>query len=113
MAPVELFMEAIFVLIEFQRRRRAPVSLGREVDDEAWQCELPRVKNEHATRLHSFAFAGGLVSLEVFGVDVLELQGDATPHHADAIDGVDQCVGLTLEDVARGVLDHGCAPLIQ
>ena len=89
------------------------MALGREVDDEARQGELPRLKHEHAARLHGFTLAGGLVSLEVIGVDVLELQGDATPHHADAIDGVDQCVGLTLEDVARGVLDHGCAPLIQ
>jgi hypothetical protein len=50
-----------------------PVALGWEVDDEARQGELPRIKNEHAARLHGFALASSFVSLEVFGVNILEL----------------------------------------
>ena len=45
-------------------------------------------------------------SLKVLGERFLELQCDAAPHDTNAIDRVDQRVGIRFEDVPSSVLDH-------
>ena len=89
-----------------------PVALGGEVDDEARCGQLAHLVHEHAAGLHLFALAGRLVGLEVLGPGVLELQGDATAHDAHAVDGVDDSVGIVLQDVAAGQFDH-CGLLVS
>jgi hypothetical protein len=85
----------------------SPVTLGREIDDERGRREPARLKHEHPTWLDFVPPARQLVRLEVRRKTLLELERDAPPHYADAVDGVDERIGLFDQDVARLVLDHG------
>mmetsp|Transcript_43971 Transcript_43971/g.77548 ORF Transcript_43971/g.77548 Transcript_43971/m.77548 type:complete len:329 (-) Transcript_43971:1069-2055(-) len=89
-----------------------PVPLGGKVDDEAGCGQLAHLVHEHAAGLHLFALAGRLIGLEVLGPGDLELQRDATAHDAHAVDGVDDRVGIVLQDVAAGQFDH-CGLLVS
>jgi hypothetical protein len=81
----------------------APVAFGRKVDDEAQCCELSRLKNEHATRLHVFALAGSLIFIGYF-----RLRGYALPLMRLEPDGgrVFNCGTSFLDILARYELDR-------
>jgi hypothetical protein len=84
----------------------APVTLRREVDHPAGGRELAGLDDQHPTRLHLVALARLLIDAEVLGVRALELGGDTSTHDADAVHGVHQRLGVGLQDVASGNLDH-------
>ena len=83
------------------------MTLGREVDDIARPGKLVGIEYEHAPRLHLAPLAGGRIGLKICREGILELQGDTPTHHADAVDRVDQCLGLRFQDVSLNKLDHG------
>ena len=94
----------------FKSALATPVPLGREVDDVAGGNHRTRLEDEHTPRPHRGALAPGGVCLEVLGKRALELKRDPAPHHADAVDGVDQGLRRLREDVASLVRDHGTTP---
>ena len=56
-----------------------------------------RVSNTNILPRPNFpACAGGFISFEILREIVLELQRDATPHDADAVDRVDECLHVSL-----------------
>src|SRR5208282_3404808 len=65
-----------------------PVALGRKVDDHLRVRKGVSVKNEHPTWLDFITAASGLVSSEVVGKRLLELQSYALTHHANCVDGI-------------------------
>jgi len=58
-------------------------------------------EHEHPTGLHCLSRTGGLVGLEVLWESLLELQRDASAHDADAIDRVDERLGVRLKGCLR------------
>ena len=95
------------------RAARAPVPLGGEVEDPAGRLE-PGGEDEDAAGPDAALCAGVAVGEEGGGVAPLELQGEAAAHDADAVDGIDDGLGLLGEDVAGGETDrHGGAPWLQ
>ena len=84
----------------------APMPLGREVDDVARIGELPRLEHEHAAGLDLATRAGVGVDAEVLGERLLELKRDPAPHDADAVDRVDQGLGIFGKDVAGCEANH-------
>jgi hypothetical protein len=73
-----------------------PVALGGEVDD------VPRIQqvrwdDKHPARPHLIRPAGPLVEPEVFGIGLLELQGDTLTHDADTVHRVHQSFGVALK----------------
>lgn len=51
-------------------------------------------------------FAGAPIELIVSGKCLLELKGDALPHHTCRIDGVDERVDVGVQDVPLRQLNH-------
>jgi hypothetical protein len=84
----------------------APVPLGGEVDDVAWE-KIPGLEDEHSAGLNLLPTTGSGISLEVFRPVLLELQRNAAPHHSNTVDGVYQGLNLGFEDVSGYVFDHG------
>jgi hypothetical protein len=82
------------------------VPLGRKVDDVARRCQIAGFEHKHPARLDLLARAGRRIGLEVLRKLILELQCDTAPHHTNAVDGVDQRLGLAAQDVACRVFDH-------
>ena len=82
------------------------MALGREVDDEARCGQLVHLIHEHASGLHFVALACSFIGLEVLGPRVFELERDAPTHDADAVDRVDDSVGIVLQNVAAGEFDE-------
>ena len=74
--------------------------LGRKIDDITGIEHLARVEHEHIPQSQFVRIASILVGREVLGELLFELQGDASPHHADAIDRVDQCFRIGFQNVA-------------
>ena len=46
------------------------------------------------------------IILDHIRIAVLELQSNPAPHHAHAVDGVDQCVSLTIEHISVNKPNH-------
>ena len=88
----------------------APVALGREVDDEAREPGAG-VEDEAAPGPDARARAGVPVGLEVGREAMLELEGEALAHDADAVDGIDEGLAAGGEEVALDETDHGAAPV--
>ena len=84
----------------------APVALGREVDDEPGMLGAG-VEDMHAARGKRAGAAGIGIGREVFGEVLLELEREPGSHDADAVDGIDDGLAVGVEDVARGVVQHG------
>jgi len=57
-------------------------------------------RNEHSSGKNFIPVAGFPVCLEVVGERLLELKRGSTAHHANAIDRVDQCIGLIPDNVS-------------
>ena len=72
----------------------APVSFGREVDD-----VLAGLEHEHTPGLDIPVRACRRIGLEVLRVGILELECDTAPHDANAIDRVDECLGVRLQNI--------------
>ena len=88
------------------RALAAPVTLGREVDDESWRHQMPGLEDEHTSRLDLVLFACGCIDLEVLGPSFLKLKRDAASHDAHTVHRIDERFGFVVQDVASGVLDH-------
>src|SRR5438093_4557079 len=106
-----------FVTNDFRERRQTclyvfdtalapPMPLGRKVDDVARRRELPGPEYEHPSWLHFAALACRRIGLEVLWKCVFELQCDTAPHHAYAIDGIDERFRLALQNIATSEFDH-------
>jgi hypothetical protein len=77
-----------------------------EVDDVARAGGRTILEDEHPPRLHLVTVARLRVRGEVLRPRELEREGKPAPHHADAVDGVDQRLGVLDENVAGLVRDH-------
>jgi hypothetical protein len=77
-----------------------PMALRREVDDIPGILEQMQVMNEHHAGTDLSSFAGGLIGREILRKGLSELQSDAAPHNAHAIDRVDQGLDVGIQDVA-------------
>ncbi len=80
--------------------------LGGKVDDPLRPIHVAAVGHEHPTDLDVAALAGDGIGLEVLRERLLEHERDALAHHANGVDGVDQGVGVCLEQIAGGVANH-------
>jgi hypothetical protein len=77
-----------------------PVALGREVHDVAWIYEPAGLDDQHPPRLDLLALAGLFIGAKVIGKCAAELGRDPPSHEAHAVDGVDERLGISLEDIA-------------
>jgi hypothetical protein len=80
--------------------------LGWEIDDEARIGQPTRLKHKHPSRPHLIMFAGGVISLIVLGVSILELKRNAATHDTDTVDGIDERLDILGKDITFLVFDH-------
>ena len=80
--------------------------LGREVDHVTGMGQAAEVVHHHPAGLQLAPVAQGLVSSEILRKGFAELQGDTSSHDPDAVDGVDQSLGVRPQNVASLELDH-------
>jgi hypothetical protein len=89
------------------------VDLRGDVDDISRALKLIGVSNEHSARPDFLELASLGVFLVILGIPVLELQGNAAAHDADAVHRIDEGVCRRLKNVATCGLDHGSCPPTQ
>ena len=77
-----------------------PMPLCREVDDVTRVCQAAKVRDKQFARTEFLAVAHRLVLLVVVWECLSELQGDTTPHDADAVDGIHEGFRVGFHDVA-------------
>src|SRR5580658_193854 len=80
-----------------------------KVDYVPWICELTRLEHEHPAGLHFGPLARRRVGFKVCRKHFLELQSDTSAHYANAVNCVDESFGISCQNVASLVLDHGDA----
>ena len=83
-----------------------PVALGGKVDDGAGIGEGAGFKDKHGAWFHLTPLASLGVGAEILRERLLELEGNAAPHHAHAIHRIDQGFGVFGKDVTRGEAKH-------
>ena len=74
--------------------RRAPVILGREIDNGMTEQILVKIGD---SRFHLLAIATGFVIFEHLWESLLELQSDPLTHNPYTINGVNQGLGLAFK----------------
>ena len=86
--------------------------LCREIDD-VMQLPLPialETVGEDTANLELMRLAGLSVGNVVIGIALLEGKRKPLPHHADAVDGVDDGFCLGVEDIALYSVNHSITP---
>ena len=81
--------------------------LGGEIDYVAGRVGAIEGMNEQLAGAEQVGAAGLAVTGVVGGETVLELFRQALAHDADAVDGVDEGLGVVVQDVTGKVGDHG------
>ena len=83
-----------------------PVALGGKVDDGAGMGEGAGLEDKHGAEPHLTPLASLGVGAEILRKRPLELEGNAAPHHTDAIHCVDKGFGVFGQDVPCGEAKH-------
>lgn len=87
------------------------MALSWKIDDVSRIGECIPVEYKHPAWPHFLPRTCGFVSLEVRGEGVLELERDTTAHDADAVDGIDECLRIRLEDIPGPEFDSSPSAL--
>ncbi len=84
----------------------APVPLGGKVDDVSGVGQCSGFEHEHPARPNLAAPTSIGIGAEILRKRFLELQGDPSPHDTDAVDRVNQCLGILAKNISCGEADH-------
>ena len=85
----------------FHSRAASPVTLGGEVDDVAWRSKLASLEYEHPPGLDVTVATRRSIGARVFRPRLLELLCDPGAHVPDAVDRVDERIGLLRQQILR------------
>ena len=82
------------------------MSLGWKVDDEIRSSDPPVVVHQHLARYDFLGTTGVFIEFVVRRECLLELQCNSFAHKADAVDRVDQRLGIGLQNIALSQFNH-------